>query len=77
MSGSNKIALWLLGIGVFLLLGFMLYETVGEFFRTDEIPAIVKWGLGLVAFGIIISLTSLVFERIKDKKNEDDTFNNR
>lgn len=62
---------------MFLLLGFMLYETVGEFFRTDEIPAIVKWGLGLVAFGIIISLTSLVFERIKDKKNEDDTFNNR
>ena len=64
MKPLNILGLVIFSTGVLILAGFGLYE----FFKDIEVPQIVKWGIIIVIFGVIILLISLISERLKEKK---------
>lgn len=77
MSTLNKTGLWFLGIGFIILVFLGLREVVPEFVDTDEITLFVKVAIVLLVGGFFAIFAALVIERVKDNKNEHDTFNNR
>ncbi len=64
MKSLNILGLIFFFVGAFTLIGFWLYK----FFESTEIPFIVRWGIIAIILGVIIILTSLIKERLKEKK---------
>lgn len=70
MKKCNVIGLTVFAFGALALIGFGVYKFSEEFFKSSEIPVIVKFGISALIVGTIIMLISLIFERIGDKKEE-------
>ena len=64
MKFLNILGLTLFSLGIIVLLGFGLYK----FFQDPTIPIIIRYGVIAVIFGTMIILTSLIKERLKEKK---------
>lgn len=64
-----------IGLSIFVisglaLFGYGVYQFVLEFFWDAEVPLIIKIGLTGLAVGFLITIITLIIERVKDKKNE-------
>ncbi|TFB09103.1 hypothetical protein E3V08_01195 [Candidatus Atribacteria bacterium MT.SAG.1] len=64
MKFLNILGLTLFSFGIIALVGFGLYK----FFQDTTIPAIIRYGIVAMILGTIIILTSLIKERLKEKK---------
>jgi len=64
MKFLNILGLILFSLGITALVGFGLYK----FFQDTTVPAIIRYGIIAMILGTIIILTSLVKERLKEKK---------
>jgi len=64
MKFLNILGLTLFSLGIIVLVGFGLCK----FFQDTTVPAIIRYGIIAVIFGTIIILTSLIRERLKEKK---------
>lgn len=72
MKPLNIIGLVIFFVGVLALVGFGFYKSIGDFLISEDIPVVIKWGIIALVLGIIIILISLVFERARDSKEEND-----
>jgi hypothetical protein len=63
MKFLNILGLTLFFLGTIILISFGLYE----FFRDTTIPTIIRYGIIAVILGIIIIISSLIKERLKEE----------
>jgi hypothetical protein len=63
MKFLNILGLTLFFLGTIILISFGLYE----FFRDTTIPAIIRYGIIAIILGIIIIISSLIKERLKEE----------
>ena len=63
MKPLNILGLTILFAGILILISFGLYK----FFEDSTIPTVVRLGIIAIILGIIIILTSLIKERLKEK----------
>lgn len=68
MKLLNILGLTVFSIGGATLIGFGLYNFLNIFLKDSSVPFVVKLGITGLILGTIIILTSLIIERIKDKK---------
>ncbi|MGD9488955.1 MAG: zf-HC2 domain-containing protein [Calditrichaceae bacterium] len=62
---------WLLiSIGAVLILGFVAYEALSEFFNDTQIPLLLKTGIGVFVIGMIILIVSVIREKITSRKKD-------
>jgi hypothetical protein len=64
MKFLNILGLILFSLGVVILVGFGLYK----FFQDATVPVIIRYSIVAMILGTIIILTSLIKERLKEKK---------
>ena len=64
MKFLNILGLILFSLGVIILVSFGLYK----FFQDTTIPVIIRYSIIAMILGTIIILTSLIKERLKEKK---------
>jgi len=67
MKPFNILGLTIFSLGVLILAGFGFYKFVDKFFQDTSIPFLVKIGVVGLVLGIIVMLTSLIIERIRNK----------
>ncbi len=62
----QNIALFLMGIGLLVLIGW----SVQAFFMSSEIPLLVRVAVGAVGLGILILIGVAIRDRLKAKKED-------
>ena len=70
MKTVKRLGLLLLTVSALALIVYGVFELIAVLFQDTSIPLIIKLGIAGVIIGIILIIIALVFERIKDKKNE-------
>ena len=70
MKSLNILGLIIFSVGALVLTVFGLYKFLEAVLKDSTIPVIVRWGIISLILGAFIILTSLIIERIKDKKRE-------
>jgi len=64
MKFLNILGLILFSLGVIILVGFGLYK----FFQDTTVPVMIRYSIIAMILGTIVILTSLIKERLKEKK---------
>lgn len=58
------------GIGAAIMVGFGLFEFTRSFWNDPSVPLVMRIGVGLGCFGVLVLLGSLIRERIMLRKKE-------
>ncbi|MFH1127751.1 MAG: hypothetical protein ABIG84_00565 [archaeon] len=56
--------------GVVVLLGYFFYNFIAGFMGA-EVPIVIKAGVGLVFFGLLVIIVQLVRERMRDSVEDE------
>lgn len=56
---------WILtSIGIIIVIGFALFQGLGQFYFDPQVPLIIKIGVGALGIGLVILIVSMVRERL-------------
>lgn len=56
---------WILtSIGAIIVIGYALFQGLGQFYFDPQVPLIIKIGVGALAIGLVVLVVSLVRERL-------------
>ncbi len=59
-----------ISIGLIIIAGFTFINALNTFLEDTSTPLLLKWGIGILSFGIIILLISLIREKIFTAKGD-------